>query len=227
MIDLIATNRKRLIYNVKAIPSVSFDADHRLVVAKVRLTAPPKKSRREYRKFNVEKLNNKAVVEHLQTRISEKIERTEPSDEVEQKWKSFITNLKEAAKETIGVKRVYCGKKKTTAWWTAEVVNSVKMKMKAFRLRMKTRRPEHRIDYELQRNETERIKRREKAKAWSKIGRDLKEDHTGTKKLLFSMAKNDRGKNNEVSYDIKDNEDNLLVDPEKYQKDGASILRIS
>ena len=89
------------------------------------------------------------------------------------------------------------------------------MKMKAFRLRMKTRRPEHRIDYELQRNETERIKRREKAKAWSKIGRDVKEDHTGTKKLLFSMAKNYRGKNNEVSYDIKDKEDNLLVDPEK------------
>ena len=94
-----------------------FDADHRLVVAKVRLTAPPKKLRREYRKFNVEKLNNKAVVEHLQTRISEKIERTEPSDEVvEQNWKSFIKNLKEAAEETIGVKRVYCGKKKTMAW---------------------------------------------------------------------------------------------------------------
>ena len=79
--DSITTNRKRLICNIKAIPSVSFDADYRLVVAKVRLTAPPKKSRREYRKFNVEKLNNKAVVEHLQIRISEKIERTEPSDE--------------------------------------------------------------------------------------------------------------------------------------------------
>ena len=123
--------------------------------------------------------------------------------------------MKEAAEETTGVKTFYCGRKKTAAWWTAEVINSVKMKMKAFRLWMKTRRPEHRIDYERQRNENERIKRKEKAKAWSKIGRDLKEDHTGTKKLLFSIAKNYRGKNNEVSYAVKDKEDNLLVDPEK------------
>ena len=91
--------------------------------------------------------------------------------------------------------------------------DSVKMKTKAFRLWMKSRTPENRINYTLQRNKTERIKRNEKTKAWSKVGRDLKEDHYGTKKLLFSMAKTYRGKNKEISYAIKDKEENLLVEP--------------
>jgi len=114
---------------------------------------------------------------------------------VEQKWISFSNNLKASAEETIGMKKVYCGKKKTAVWWTKEVRDSVKMKMKAFRLWMKSRTPENRLNYTLQRKETERIKKNEKAKAWSKGGRDLNEDHCGTKKLLFRMVKNYRGKN--------------------------------
>ena len=57
MIDLITTNKKQIICNVKAIPSVSFDADHRLVVAKVRLSAPSRIPRKSYGRFNIGKLN--------------------------------------------------------------------------------------------------------------------------------------------------------------------------
>lgn len=214
MIDLVATSKKQLICDVKAVPSVSLDADHRLVVTKVRLKAPSRKSRKGYSKYDIEKLDSSVVVEQFQTRIRANIENSEQSDEVENKWNAFKDNLKTAAEQTIGVKKVYCGRKKTTAWWTLDVKNSVKMKMKAFRLWMKTRTPEHRLSYVLQRNETERIKRIEKTKAWNDIGKDLKEDHKGTKKLLFSLAKNYRGKNTEVSYAIKDKGQNLLVEPE-------------
>ena len=182
MIDLITTNKKQIICNVKAIPSVSFDADHRLVVAKVRLAAP---SRKPYGRFNIEKLNTNTEVEALQRKVQERMGGRPEDEGVEQKWKSFSNNLKAAAEETIGMKKVYCGKKKTTVWWTKEVKDSVKMKRKAFRLWMKSRTPENRMNYTLQRNKTERIKRNEKAKAWSKVGRDLKEDHYGTKKLTF------------------------------------------
>ena len=89
----------------------------------------------------------------------------------------------------------------------------MKMKMKAVRLWMKSRTPENRMNYTLKRKEIDRIKRNEKAKAWSKVGRDLKEDHYGTKKLLFSMAKYYRGKNKEISYAIKDKEEKLLFEP--------------
>lgn len=213
MIDLIATNSKNLICDVKAIPSLSFDSDHRLVVAKLRLRIPPKRPGRKHRKFNLQKLNLSSNVDHLQAKVRERLERIEPVDDVEAKWKSFSEGLKMAAEDVIGVKEVYSGKKKTTPWWTMEMKNSVKTKMQAFRLWMKTRAPEHRIDYVQKRNETERVKKIEKDKVWNKIGRELKEDHRGTKKLLFSLAKNYRGKNKEITHAIKDKEQNLLVNP--------------
>ena len=165
MIDLITTNKKQIICNVKAIQLVSFDADHRLVVAKVRLSAPSKNPRKSYGRFNIEKFNTNTEVEALPKKVQDRMEGRPEDEGVEQKWRSFINNLKASAEETIGMKKVFCGKKKTTVWWTKEVKDSVKLNMKAFRLWMKNRTPENKMNYTLQRNETERIKRNERAKA--------------------------------------------------------------
>ena len=73
MIDLITTNKKQIICNVKAIPSVSFDADHRLVFANVRLSAPSRKPRKSYGRFNMEKLNSNTKVEELQRKVQERL----------------------------------------------------------------------------------------------------------------------------------------------------------
>ena len=43
MIDLFLTNQESIINAVKAVPSLSLDADHRLVMAKLKIKIPVKK----------------------------------------------------------------------------------------------------------------------------------------------------------------------------------------
>ena len=50
---------------------------------------------------------------------------------------------------------------------------------------------------------------------WAKIGSDLEEDLSGTKKLLYCMAKNYHGKDKGTLYAIKDKSNNLLTKPEE------------
>ena len=54
----------------------------------------------------------------------------------------------------------YKGKrKKTTAWWTDEVRDAVRNKMKRFRRWMKTRQPEDNRNYVEARNTAEHVKK--------------------------------------------------------------------
>ena len=97
---------------MKAIPSLYFYADHRLVMAKLRLKIPPKRTGRKHRKFNLQKLNLSLNVDHLQAKVQERLERTELVDDVEVKGKYFIESLNMAAEDIIGVKEVYIGRRK-------------------------------------------------------------------------------------------------------------------
>ena len=54
---------------------------------------------------------------------------------------------------------------------------------------MKTRRHQNRQQYILKRNEAETLKRSAQRNSWVKIGEDLERDLTGTRKLIFSLAK--------------------------------------
>ena len=69
------------------------------------------------------------------------------------------------------------------------VQDSVKRKMKSFRRWIKIRSPENRLEYVIDRNETEQVKKREREEKWRKIGQDLQEDLKGTKTLLYNIAK--------------------------------------
>ena len=66
MIDLFLTNNKCVFTDVKAIPSLSMDADHRLVVAKVRINKPKENKGKGARRYKVDKLKEQAIVEELQ-----------------------------------------------------------------------------------------------------------------------------------------------------------------
>ena len=89
--------------------------------------------------------------------------------------------------------------------------------MRAFRWCMKTRQPEDRLSYEISRKNT-KAKKAAKQYMWAKIGSDLKDDLSGTKKLLYSMARSYRGKNKDISYAIKDKSNNLFTEPEEKAK---------
>ena len=81
---------------------------------------------------------------------------------------------------------------------------------------MKLKTPDTRRDYVTARTDAERIKRAEKRNVWRKIGDNLREDHAGANKLLYSIAKNYRAKKKDIACTIKDKEgNNIITEPER------------
>ena len=72
MIDLALTNNKNLFRDVKSIPSVSMDSDHRLLLLKLKLSKPKQKQAKPRERFLLENLRNEECVERYKSRISEK-----------------------------------------------------------------------------------------------------------------------------------------------------------
>ena len=79
---------------------------------------------------------------------------------------------------------------------------------------MKRRRPDGRLEYELARNQAEKIKKEERDRVWEKIREDFKNDHVGNKKLLYSMTTKYRSTAKERTDAIKDRSGQLLVQPD-------------
>ena len=79
---------------------------------------------------------------------------------------------------------------------------------------MKTRLADDRENYNLARQEAERVKRIAKQESFEQIGNDLETDFDGAKKLIYHMAKNYRKESQPPSYAIKDeNGEKLLTEP--------------
>ena len=217
LIDLILTNSKNIFKDVKAIPSVSLDSDHRMILGKIRIRAPKTKIKKKRKRFVLENLKKPECVEQLIAKIQDEGHREENGEgqSVESKWNKFKDVVKTSAEEVVQVKVSGNTKKKSTAWWTAEVAEAVKAKMKAFRKWMKTRAHEDRQEYIDKRNQAEIIKRLAKKESWQRIGEDLRRDTENTRKLLYTMARNYRKGNQEMSYVVKDEcGENLLTKQE-------------
>lgn len=216
MIDLMLTNNKNIFKDVKAIPSVSLDSDHRMILGKIRIKLPVTKNNKKRKRFMLENLKNPQCIEQLITKVQDRRQReiSETVSNVESKWNKFKEVVKTTAEEVIQLKISGNTKKKSTAWWTPEVANAVKEKMRAFRKWMKTRTQEDRQDYIEKRNQAETIKRTAKKETWQRIGEDLERDTEGTRKLLYTMARNYRKGNQEMSYAVKDESGELLMKQE-------------
>ena len=213
MIDLFLTNDRKMFCDVKTIPSLSLDSDHRLLLATLNLAKPKKKVKIIKQRYKLEELKKQDVVEQFREKF--RVNLIDESGEGTNKWQSFKKSISVAAEESIGVRKTYGGKKKSTPWWTDRVKQAVRLKMTTFRKWMKTRTIQARTNYVTARNEAERIKKSEKREVWRKIGNDLKEDHAGTKKLLYSMAKNHRNDKKETACSVKDVNNNIITEPEE------------
>ena len=217
MIDLIMVNDKRIVNDVKSIPSVSLDSDHRLLLGKFNLESPERPRRIIRERIAVEKLKEEQVVNTLK----EKIRTCKPNNEevfggVEEEWKNFKDNIKRCARETLGVKRMG-GRKKRTAWWTDDVSLAVKEKTEAFRKWMKRRSPETRLEYVEKRNRAEELKRIAKEQSWERIGEQLRQDMRGTKKLIYNISRKFKKGEAAASHAVKDKDGILQVEPERVQ----------
>ena len=215
MIDLFLTNNKSLFNDVKAVPSVSLDADHRMVIAKINIKIPICRARTGRRQFKLPKLSEEGIVARLREKLGEVFQDHSGETNIDNQWCEFKDNVTAATSEILGEKVPYKGKKKTTAWWTDEVRDAVGNKMKRFRRWMKTRQLEDHRNYVEARKTAEHVKRRAKIDSWEKIGNDLKADMEGSKKLLYGLTRSYRGKNNEMTYAVKNKNGELLTQPER------------
>ena len=209
MIDLFLTSDKKMFRNVRAVPSLSMDSTHRMVVATLTWKTEKLPKKKGKRRFNLEKLRDPETANTMRQVINNKI-----LEAGNRGWKTYKDVVSSAAADAIGFKKTYQGRKKTTPWWTEAVKSAVGEKMRLFRKWMKRRRPEDRLEYEVARNRAEKVKQEEKDRVWEKIGEDLRNDHSGTKKLLYSMTKNYRSTAKEQTGAIKDQNGQLLVQPD-------------
>ena len=101
--DLFLTNNNTLFLDVKAVTSVSVDADHRLVMEIVRSKKPKYTGRVGSKRYKLAKLNDPEQIERLKCAIKEKLlEDEEREENMEALWRQFEEKISEAADEIIG-----------------------------------------------------------------------------------------------------------------------------
>ena len=89
MIDLFLTNQKSIINDVKAVPSVSLDADHRLVIAKLRIKIAVKKAGSSHKRFNLVKLKDRDTKDTLVKKLEENFQDNVEEMGIEASWFRF------------------------------------------------------------------------------------------------------------------------------------------
>jgi exonuclease III len=215
-IDFILSSNKALFADVKAIPSVSLDADHRLVVGKMKLHRLPKFKDNKRTRLCVENIITvgNEIEAAFKDRLSQNSNMGNIDDNIEEKWNRIKEITLHVQNSIIGVKTTGQGKKKKTAWWTNELQELVRQKQKAFQNWLKHRDRESRAKYTCMRNKVNSLKKRAKAEMWEKIGEDLKNDFEGTKKLMYSMAKKYRNGEKQFTTHIKDKNGNMIANKE-------------
>ena len=212
-IDLFLTTHKKLFKNVKSIPSVSLDSDHRLVLAKINIKKPKPMKKLVRERIKLEKLKEPEKAKLYKEKISEVYpSQQQETRDIEEEWIDMKDKITKIAKEVLETKKISGGRKEKTIWWTDEVRDVVKKKSKSFRRWMRRRTPENRQEYEIARNEAERVKARAKRDSWKKLGKDLEEDQLGTRKLIYSIAKSYKRGEETVVNTIKSKDGVLLTD---------------
>ena len=177
---------------------------------------PVKSQARE--RFILENMKEEECLARYQSEISRARQMQQESNDPNGKWRNIKMALLEAATNTVQKKRARGKKKKQTPWWTPTLKSAVANKMKLFRKWMKTRRLEDHNYYKEALRETERIKVQAKRETWERIGEDLGNDLQGTRKLIYSTAKNYRKRSQPPTYVIKDPRNGtILTEPREIE----------
>ena len=214
VIDYFISSDRNLFNDVKVIPSVSLDSDHRLLIAKIKLKKPVKSKTTKRKRLKIEELQ---IIENVD-RFTREVQLRKPQDDrgeraVEEEWREFKVSITEIAETVLGTKKMGV-RRKETPWWTEQVKAAVLAKNKLYRQWLKQRTEHSRLEYISARNEAERIKRQAKRDKWEDLARDMENDLLGTKKLIYSIANSYRSSSKQNAGTIKDSEGELITEPE-------------
>ena len=108
IIDLFLTNNNALFLDVKVVTSVSMDADHRLVMAIVRIKKLEYTGSVGSKRYKLAELNDPEQVERLKGAIKEKLLEDDGREEnIEALWRQFKEKITETADEILSEKKPY------------------------------------------------------------------------------------------------------------------------
>lgn len=176
--------------DVKVVPSVNMEGDHRLLVGTFKWFRSSKKLKGEttFTRIKVWKLQQKEELEKFQMMVRKKLPKNEIGT-VEAEWENFKKVLVGSAEEVCGRTR---GKKKekTTDWWNERTIEAVREKNIAFRKWWKSRKQEDKQSYNEKRRVCSKIIKEEKRKTWEQFTNKLEADMESNKKMFYKMMKN-------------------------------------
>lgn len=208
IIDYFIVSDYRTVEDVKVLPGVSFDSDHRLVVAKLRVQETKWQVGEKRKVINVEALKEERKREEYVEKIKEKLMNVRETN------MNLQEIINETAEETLGVKWYGGTRKKHTGWWNEEVKRAIGDKNKKMRRWLKGRTEQKRAEYVIARNRAEIVKREAKKLVAERMAEELGEDVVGGKKKIFKLAKTYK-KSKKKLYSIKNKEGEVLTTQEE------------
>src|SRR6201990_159334 len=208
IIDYIISTDSKMVKNVKVIPGISMDSDHRLVVTDIRIRMERIQNKEKRSVFKVELLKENGKKREYIEKVRENLEQMEEVGEI----REIQETVRRAAEETLGRRWTGRTRKRHTKWWGEEVREAILRKTVMMRRWLKNRTAQTRELYVEARNEAERVKRRAKEEAASREAEEMMEDLRTGKKKIFRLAKAYRGSKRKRG-NIKDKQGEILVRP--------------
>lgn len=205
IIDYFIVSDYRMVENVKVLPGVSFDSDHRVVVARLRVQEAKWQVGEKRKVIRVEALKEQGKREEYVEKIKEKL------TDVQEINMNLQETIGKAAEETLGVRWFGGTRKKHTMWWNEEVKKAVSEKNKKMRRWLKGRTEQRRAEYVIARNRAEIVKREAKRSVMESMAEELREDVEGGKKKIFKLAKTYK-KSKKKLYSIKNKDGEVLTE---------------
>ena len=118
MIDLALTNNRNLFKDVKSIPSVSCDLDHRLVLVKLKLRKPKVRRAQAVTRFLLENLKEEECLSNYKQGINVAKEEWEDTGKGNENWTYFKNAIIRTATDGVLCRTAYGKETEAKAWWT-------------------------------------------------------------------------------------------------------------
>src|ERR1700755_948632 len=208
IIDNTISTDSKMVKNVKVIPGISMDSDHRLVVTDIRIRMERIQNKEKRSAFKVELLKENGKKREYIEKVKENLKQMEEVGDI----MKIQETMRRVAEETLGRRWMEGTRKRHTKSWGEEVREAILRKTVMMRRRLKNRTAQTRELYVEARNEAERMKRRAKEEAASREAEEMMEDLRTGKKKIFRLAKTYRGSKKKGG-NIKDKQGEILVRP--------------
>ena len=120
MTDLMLSSKKYIFKDVKAIPYLAYQSDHRMVVSKLNIQKPyqmaePKKI------FKLANLEKEECLKLLREKVSIRMPRGNLERGIEEEWNFMKEKLDVLAKKVLTEKEIYRTRRKYVFWWSDDI----------------------------------------------------------------------------------------------------------